>query len=41
MIFHKEIEEVYKAQLFVRCDDVGIAHYFSPDDFEGLNAERY
>ena len=41
MIFHKEIEEVYKAQLFVRCDDIGIAHYFSHKDFEGLNAERY
>ena len=41
MIFHKEIEEVYKAQLFVRCDDIGIAHYFSAGDFEGLNAERY
>lgn len=41
MIFHKEIEEVYKAQLFVRCDDIGIAHYFSHSDFKGLNAERY
>ncbi len=41
MIFHKEIEEVYKAQLFVRCDDIGIAHYFSHKDFDGLNADRY
>ncbi len=41
MIFHKEIEEVYKAQLFVRCDDIGIAHYFSHKDFDGLNAARY
>ena len=41
MIFHKEIEEVYKAQLFVRCDDIGIAYYFSHKDFPGLNAERY
>ncbi len=41
MIFHKEIEEVYKAQLFVRCDDIGIAHYFSHKDFDGLNAVRY
>ncbi len=41
MIFHKDIEEVYKAQLFVRCDDIGIAHYFSHKDFEGLNANRY
>ncbi len=41
MIFHKEIEEVYKAQLFVRCDDIGIAHYFSYKDFPGLNAVRY
>ncbi len=41
MIFHKEIEEVYKAQLFVRCDDIGIAYYFSHKDFPGLNAKRY
>lgn len=41
MIFHKSIEEVYKAQLFVRCDDIGIAYYFSHKDFPGLNAERY
>lgn len=41
MIFHKEIEEVYKAQLFVRCDDIGIAYYFSHKDFPGLNAERF
>ncbi len=40
MIFYKEIEEVYKAQLFVRCDDIGIAHYFSHNDFPGLNAKR-
>ena len=41
MIFHKEIEEIYKAQLFVRCDDIGIAHYFSHNDFDGLDAVRY
>lgn len=41
MIFNKEIKEIYKAQLFVRCDDIGIAHYFSHNDFPGLNAKRY
>jgi pimeloyl-ACP methyl ester carboxylesterase len=41
MIFHKEIEEVYRAQLFVGADDIGIAHYFSHKDFPGLNADRY
>ena len=41
MIFHKDIEEIYKAQLFVRCDDIGVAHYFSHNDFKGLNADRY
>ncbi len=41
MIFHKEIEEIYKAQLFVRCDDIGIAKYFSHEDFPGLSETRY
>ncbi len=41
MIFHKKIEEMYKAQVFTRYDDTGIVHYFSHTDFEGLNADPY
>lgn len=41
MIFHKKIEEVYKSQIFVRCDDTGLAYYFSHNDFPGLNAKKY
>ncbi len=41
MIFHKAIENIYKAQMFARCDDKGIAHYYSYKDFPGLSAESY
>ncbi len=41
MIFHKAIENLYKAQLCVRCDDKGLAHYFSHKDFDGLTASPY
>ncbi len=41
MIFHEKIEKFFKAQLFVRCDDNGIAHYFSHNDFNGLEAKKF
>ncbi len=41
MLFHKQIENIYKAQMFARCDDSGLAHYFSYKDFNGLHAEKY
>ena len=41
MIFEKTIQNLYKKQLFNRCDDNGCVFYFSAKDFEGLNAEAY
>ncbi len=41
MIFEKQIEKVYRATLYGRCDDNGTAYYFSHKDFEGLNAQPY
>ncbi len=41
MIFHKKIENIYKSQMFARCDDTGLVHYFSHKDFPGLNAKPY
>ncbi|MBQ8208718.1 MAG: alpha/beta fold hydrolase [Clostridia bacterium] len=41
MIFSKQIEKLYRAQLFGRCDDVGNARYFSAEDFEGLMKEPF
>ncbi len=32
----KKIEQMYRAQLFARADDRGLAYYFSAADFEGL-----
>ena len=33
----KKIEQMYRAQLFARADDTGVARYFSAADFEGLS----
>ncbi len=41
MIFHKQIEAAYRARLFARCDDTGLVHYFSHQDFPGMHAEAY
>lgn len=41
MIFEKQIEKIYKAKLFGRCDDTGCAFYFSTRDFTGLKKEPY
>jgi pimeloyl-ACP methyl ester carboxylesterase len=32
----KKIEQMYRAQLFARADDRGLAYYFSAADFEGM-----
>ena len=32
-----KIEQMYRAQLFARADDTGVARYFSAADFEGLS----
>lgn len=39
MIFEKAIVARYKAMTFARCDDTGVAYYFSPEDFDGLRCE--
>lgn len=39
MIFSKQIEKIYRSRLFNRCDDVGVAHYFSAEDFPGLRCQ--
>lgn len=41
MIFEKQIENLYRAQLFGRCDDTGNVYYFSSDDFSGLKKTPY
>ena len=41
MIFEKQIVNMYKKQMYNRCDDTGVAYYFSADDFEGLNKRGF
>lgn len=41
MFLSKKIEEIYKSQIFTRCDDSGRARYFSHEDFSGLQAMPY
>ena len=41
MIFSKQIEKIYRSKLFSRCDDVGVAHYFSAADFPGLRSQAF
>ncbi len=37
MIFEKQVVEMYKKMMHTRCDDQGIAYYFSQKDFVCLN----
>ncbi|MBR5125921.1 MAG: alpha/beta fold hydrolase [Oscillospiraceae bacterium] len=41
MIFKKQIQSVYRRKLFNRCDDMGIAFYFSAADFPGLRCAPF
>ena len=41
MIFEKQILNMYKGMMHTRCDDTETVFYFSPEDFPGLNYERY
>lgn len=41
MIFEKQIVKRYQKQFASRCDDLGLAYYFSAADFEGLSARSY
>ena len=41
MIFEKQIRSIYRRKLFNRCDDMGIAFYFSASDFPGLQSAPF
>ena len=41
MLFGKQIEKIYRAKLFTRCDDPESVFYFTPEDFPSLIAEPY
>ena len=41
MIFEKKIVAAYAKQFDVRCDDKGLAYYFSEKDFEGLQKSDF
>lgn len=41
MIFEKQVLGAFKGMAYSRCDDTGMAYYFSSDDFEGLQKESY
>ena len=41
MIFEKLVLGAYKKMAYARCDDQGIAYYFSAKDFPGLHQESY
>ena len=41
MIFEKQIVNIYRKQFLSRCDDTGVAHYFSAEDFPGLRKEPF
>ncbi|MBQ2733626.1 MAG: alpha/beta hydrolase [Clostridia bacterium] len=41
MLFEKKIIGLYKQKLFSRCDDMGLARYFTHKDFPGLEAEPF
>ena len=41
MLFAKQLESIYRSNLFVRQDNAGGIFYFSPADFPGLQAHPY
>ncbi len=41
MLFHKTIEKLYQAQIYRRCDETGMVHCFSYQDFPGLKQKAY
>ena len=41
VIFQKQIESIYRRRLYNRCDDMGIARYFSAEDFPGLRSAPF
>jgi len=41
MIFEKKVVGIYRSQFLSRCDDMGLAHYFSHADFPGLRQQPF
>ncbi len=41
MIFEKQVLGMYRGMAYTRCDDAGLAYYFSAKDFPGLSATPY
>ena len=41
MIFEKKVVGIYRSQFLNRCDDKGLAHYFSHADFPGLRQQSF
>ncbi len=41
MLFEKRITALYRQKMFSRCDDMGLARYFTHNDFPGLAAEPF
>ena len=40
MIFEKQVVQGFQKMMHTRCDDTETVHYFSPEDFPGLQAEK-
>lgn len=41
MILEKQIKEAFKQKVHRRCDDMGVAYYFSAKDFPTLSCEEF
>ncbi len=41
MLFEKQIVNIFRKQFLNRCDDTGVAAYFSSEDFPGLEKESF
>lgn len=41
MIFERQILRMYQAMAFARCDDMGLAFYYTADNFDGLCKEEF
>lgn len=41
MIFEKQVLGMYRGMAYTRCDDKGLAYYFSAKDFPGLSLTPY
>lgn len=41
MLFEKKILDIYRSIAYTRCDDKGVAFYFSAKDFDSLHSEEY